>query len=110
TNLIPYVIYGEGNKEPFSKWFGEIPDSKAKLAIGQRLERFRQGDYGDWKKVGAGILEARIHVGPGYRVYFVPGTSFDPIVILCGAMKGKRKQQDDDIETAKGYWKKHRPQ
>lgn len=90
---------------------GRDTDSKAKLAIGQRLERFRQGDYGERKKVGAGILEARIHVGPGYRVYFVPATSFDtPTVILCGAKKGKRKQQDDDIETAKGYWKKHRPQ
>jgi len=111
TNVIPYVIYREGRKEPFSQWLALIRDSVAKLAIGQRLERFRLGDYGEWQKVGAGILETRIHAGPGYRVYFVPGTSFDaPTVILCGAMKGKRKQQDDDIDTAKGYWRKYKRQ
>jgi putative addiction module killer protein len=52
---------------------------------------------GDVAPVGEGISELRIHVGPGYRVYFKRrGDIF--IILLCGGDKGS---QDRDIKLAK---------
>jgi putative addiction module killer protein len=50
--------------------------------------------------VGSGVLELRIHVGAGYRVYFARhGTTI--IILLAG---GSKKTQSADIGLAKKYW------
>ena len=48
--------------------------------------------------VGNGVLELRVHVGAGYRVYC--GRRGERVVILlCG---GDKRSQARDIQTAKG--------
>ncbi len=47
--------------------------------------------------VGAGVSELRVHLGPGYRVYFTRrGETI--VVLLCGGDKGS---QERDIARAK---------
>ncbi len=52
---------------------------------------------GDVKPVGEGVSEARIHYGPGYRLYFCQQGDV-VIVLLCG---GDKSTQNKDIEKAK---------
>jgi putative addiction module killer protein len=50
--------------------FQEIQDLKAKSQIFVRIRRAELGNFGDYKYLGNGILEMRIHLSPGYRIYF----------------------------------------
>lgn len=54
--------------------------------------------------VGAGVLECRIHFGPGYRVYF--GKDGDALIILSGG--GTKKRQQQDIETVRDLWREYK--
>jgi putative addiction module killer protein len=55
------------------------------------------GNLGDVQPVGDGVSEARIHYGPGYRLYFIRRRE-TLIVLLCG---GDKFTQARDIERAK---------
>jgi putative addiction module killer protein len=55
-----------------------------------------QGNLGDAKGVGAGVMEMRVDYGPGYRIYFVRrGASI--VVLLCA---GDKRTQARDIKKA----------
>jgi len=91
-------------KCPWHEWFIELKDRKAQAAIDARLLRLERGQFGDCKRVGAGVSELRVHYGPGYRVYF--GEDGDSLVaLLCGGSKGTQKR---DIARAKAYWAEYR--
>jgi putative component of toxin-antitoxin plasmid stabilization module len=55
------------------------------------------GNFGDCEPVGEGVSEMRIHVGPGYRVYYVR-TGSTVYVLLAG---GTKASQAKDITKAK---------
>lgn len=81
----------------FTKWIKGLADRRAKLAIAKRLDRLAYGHLGDVKPVGEGITELRVHIGPGYRIYFTRrGDTI--IVLLCG---GDKASQARDIVRAK---------
>jgi len=42
-----------------------LRDKKAKARIAARLRQAEAGNLGDWKPVGEGVAELRIHVGSG---------------------------------------------
>ncbi len=65
------------------------------------MDRVEIGNYGDYKSLGDGVYELKLHFGSGYRVYFA---EYDNIIVilLCGCDKST---QSKDIETAKTYWK-----
>ena len=50
--------------------------------------------------MGQGVLEFRIHFGPGYRVYF--GMDGAELIILLGG--GTKRRQQDDIQEAQALW------
>jgi putative addiction module killer protein len=62
------------------------------------------GNMGDCKSVGDGVLEARVHCGAGYRLYFVREGQ-RVIVLLCG---GDKSSQQKDISHAHSLAKKWR--
>ena len=57
--------------DEFTAWFESLKDARAADAITARLIRFSYGLTGDARAVGEGVSEARIHHGPGFRIYFV---------------------------------------
>jgi putative addiction module killer protein len=81
--------------EPYSQWETRLRNRTARARVRARIARLRLGNFGDAKRVGE-VFELRIHVGPGYRVYY--GREGDAIVILlCG---GDKQSQARDIERA----------
>lgn len=75
----------------FTRWIKGLADRRGRLAIAKRIDRLAFGHLGDTKMVGDGIAELRVHVGPGYRVYFTRrGDTI--IVLLCGGDKGSQRR------------------
>ncbi|MGI5077454.1 type II toxin-antitoxin system RelE/ParE family toxin [Treponema maltophilum] len=81
----------------FSKWLKKLKDALAKVAIVRRLDRMKEGNFGDSKSVGSGVFELRIDVGKGYRVYFTNKNN-RVVILLVG---GDKSTQKEDIKTAK---------
>jgi putative addiction module killer protein len=81
----------------FAAWLAQLRDAKGKARILSRLESITQGSLGDTRNLGDGVRELRVHVGPGYRVYFAQ-TGRVVLLLLCGGDKSTQKR---DIERAK---------
>lgn len=87
-------------QRPFDKWFDSLRDKRAQSRIFIKLRQVQAGSLGDCKSVGEGILELRIDVGAGYRVY-CGRFGAELVVLLCG---GDKSTQSNDIERAKAFW------
>lgn len=93
-NICMYKIF---QTEKYKKWFKKLRDNFAKQNITWRIERMRNGNFGNSKSVGDGIFELKIDVGKGYRVYFM--NKGEKIIILL--VGGDKSTQDADIKAAK---------
>lgn len=91
----------EAGRAPAKDWLDTREDTEEYGAIMVRLERVRQGNFGDHRSLGDGVSELRIDFGLGYRVYY--GQHGRKLVILL--VVGSKQSQDQDIKTAKQYWK-----
>ena len=86
---------------PYREWVESIADKVVRAAVLARVDRLAFGAFGDWKMLGHGVCELRVHIGAGHRIYF--GRDGRTVVILlCG---GDKRSQDADIKLAKRYWK-----
>jgi putative addiction module killer protein len=82
----------------FSDWLKGLRDQVARRQVVKRLARIASIDhFGDFASVGDGVSELRIHVGPGYRVYYTLRRE-ELVILLCGGTKG---DQERDIRRAK---------
>lgn len=90
---------GDG-KVPYQLWFEAIADHGVQAAVLARINRLRLGAFGDWKAVGDGVFELRVHHGAGLRVYF-GRSGLQVIILLVG---GTKRTQRSDIRVAKEYW------
>lgn len=89
---------------PFDRWLRQLRDDVARSAVLIRIRRLSIGLSGDSRSVGGGIFELRLHIGPGYRVYFAwdrPGR-----VLLLGG--GTKATQAADIARAREHLQHHR--
>jgi putative addiction module killer protein len=80
----------------FSRWLKSLKSLQAKAAIVLRLKQVQAGHFGDVKPVGGGVSELRLHIGPGYRVYFCKREN-EIIFLLAG---GDKSTQQRDIARA----------
>ncbi len=99
------VFEDERKKEPFTEWLNSLAP-KTKDRVFDRIYRIEKGNFGDYKRVGAGVFELRFFFDGGLRVYF--GRDGGEIVILlCGGDKSSQKR---DIEKALIYWRQYHEQ
>jgi putative addiction module killer protein len=82
--------------EEFSAWLHRLRDANAVARIVARIRRMEQGNPGDTRSVGKGIMEMRIAYGPGYRIYYLHRGA-QIVILLCG---GEKRTQRQDIKRA----------
>lgn len=85
----------------FDEWLAGLRDIRARARIVSRIKSAESGNFGDCEPVGDGISEMRVHLGAGYRVYFVRRESV-VYLLLCGGDKSTQKR---DIAHAKAMLK-----
>jgi len=83
--------------EYFSRWYKQLKDVQIQKKIAFRIMQTERGNFGDFKFVGDGIFEMRIHYGPGYRLYYTKENNV-LVLLLAG---GDKSTQQKDIEIAK---------
>ena len=92
---------------PFKEWIEGLEDKQSRFVIDRRIARIALGNLGDYRSVGGGVSEMRIHFGPGFRVYFLMDGA-KAVVLLCG---GDKRSQRRDIAAARryaeDYWRRH---
>lgn len=91
---------GANERNRFDDWFRRL-DPQTRARIQTRIDRIELGSFGDYRSVGQGVFEFRIHFGPGYRVYF--GRDGDTLVVLLGG--GSKRRQASDVARAQADWK-----
>ena len=81
----------------FDAWLTKLKDIRGKARILKRIRSAERGNFGDIESLGAGVWEMRIHISPGYRVYFTRQADV-VYILLCG---GSKRGQQRDIARAK---------
>jgi putative addiction module killer protein len=81
----------------YNEWFSKLKDVIGRAKIAVRVARLEEGNPGDSRSVGEGVVELRINFGPGYRVYYIQRGDV-LILLLCG---GDKSTQSKDIARAK---------
>ena len=90
-------------RSPFGRWFDGL-DAGAAARVRTTIARMEAGNLSNVRGVGSGVLERRINVGPGYRVYF--GRDGDTLIVLLGG--GTKARQQRDIQQARELWQDYR--
>ncbi len=85
---------------PYREWLDRL-DVSVRARIQARVLRFEMGNLGDHKSVGAGVWEARLDFGPGYRLYF--GKDGPMVIVLL--MGGSKASQIRDVRRAHAWWR-----
>jgi putative addiction module killer protein len=81
----------------FTAWLDGLKDNRVRGAVVERIKRLSFGLLGDFKAIGNGVLELRIDLGAGWRIYYTQnGTQI--VVLLAG---GSKRTQKKDIQRAK---------
>jgi putative addiction module killer protein len=89
-------VYRVKNTKEFDEWFWDLKDDRVSASITNRINRIKAGNFGDHKSVGGFVYELRIHISPGYRVYYAKNEN----VIVLLLYGGTKKTQVSDIKEA----------
>ena len=81
----------------FTSWLDGLADASTRGVVVSRIKRLERGLLGDVEPVGDGVSELRIHIGAGWRVYFMQRG--DQLVVLLAG--GSKRTQKSDIRRAK---------
>lgn len=89
-------MYIVNQTQIFRHWLLKLRDKNAQVRIIARIRNVEAGNLGDAQPVGEGVSEMRIHLGPGYRVYYTK-TGNTVILLMLG---GDKSTQQADIRRA----------
>ena len=90
-------------RSPFGRWFEGL-NATAAARVRTVLARMEAGNLSNVRGVGGGVLERRIDLGPGYRVYF--GRDGDALIVLL--VGGTKARQQRDVEQAGELWQEYK--
>ena len=82
--------------DEYNDWLRGLRDIQGRARTNARISRLLDGNPGQHRVLTDGVVELKIDVGPGYRVYYVQHGSV-VIVLLCG---GDKDSQQEDIAKA----------
>ena len=80
----------------FDAWLAALKDRVGRARIIHRIRSAEHGNFGDCEPVGEGVSEMRVHIGPGYRIYYTRRAEV-VYLLLLGGDKGSQKR---DIQRA----------
>jgi putative addiction module killer protein len=80
----------------FDTWLDSLKDNVTRIRLARRLDKAQQGNLGDTKPVGSGVIEMREHFGAGWRMYFIQHG--DVLIVMLGG--GSKSGQSTDIANA----------
>ena len=85
----------DNNTQPILNWLYSL-DKTTRKRILLRLERLKNGNFGDYKQISEFLYELRFTFGAGYRVYFTIESNI--IILLING--SNKKTQTKDIKLA----------
>ena len=91
------MTYTLRSTKQFQKWLNKIRDQVTKRKVLARLERIKNGNFGDYKQVSPSLFELRFFFGGGLRIYYTVRNS-QIVFLLVG---GDKSSQSSDIEKAR---------
>ena len=89
-------MYTVNQTHIFRHWLQKMRDKNARARIAARIRNAEAGNLGDSQPVGEGVSEMRIHLGPGYRVYYMMAGK----AVIFLLMGGDKSTQQADIKRA----------
>ena len=93
------VYESASGSAPFDDWMRSLKDPVGRAAIDAKLALLRRGSLGNYRDVGDGLIELKVNVGPGYRVY-IADDGKNSVILLAG----RKNTQKQDIKAAQRYW------
>ncbi len=82
------------------QWLNALRDQRGRARILSRIRMAELGNFGDFASVGGGVMEMRVHDGPGYRLYYV--RQGETVYLLLAG--GDKASQRRDIKSANVMW------
>jgi putative addiction module killer protein len=99
--VIEHFLSPNEGRDLYLEWLIRLRDTQAKVAVIRRVARMETGNFGDFKFCRDGVLELRVDVGAGYRVYYALA-GLKVVLLLCG---GDKRSQQGDMDRAVESWK-----
>ena len=93
------VYESASGSTPFDTWMRDLKDPVGRAAVDAKVALLRRGSLGNYRDVGDGLIELKVNVGPGYRVY-IADDGRNSVILLAG----RKNTQKQDIKAAKRYW------
>jgi len=82
--------------EVYRDWIDSLNDRAGRARVQVRVDRLAHGNPGNFRALTDGVIELKIDVGPGYRVYYTERAGV-LIILLAG---GDKSSQTKDIQRA----------
>lgn len=82
--------------DQYRAWIDGLKDLSGRVRILMRVDRLIHGNPGDHRNLTEGIVELKVDVGPGYRVYY--SRRRDRLLLLLAG--GDKSSQSKDIANA----------
>ena len=91
--------------EAFDVWLSNLKDKVGRARIIHRVRSAEHGNFGDCEPVGEGVSEMRVHVGPGYRIYYTRRGEVIYLLLVGGDKSSQKRDIKCAIEMARALGK-----
>ncbi len=87
--------------DDFDAWLSALKDKVGRARIIHRIRSAEHGNFGDCEPGGEGVFEMRIHVGPGYRLYYTWRGEVAYLLLLGGDKSSQKRDISRAIEMVR---------